>query len=185
MRLNSVLIPLALIATANPVSAQYIPGLETPTDTVDGFEQMLATACPIAVIGEELAGFTKDHPQETATIIVPALPENIAAYVSSGPKARIMKIPNPGDDLFAVYDREAALCTVISMTDPKPVKERLIDPISASEAWPKIKNPGTGFNYGFIYNFAGMAKLDVRFSLPMSKGKPVIATVSQSVAPTE
>jgi hypothetical protein len=178
MDFRFALIPLVLVGTATAAAAQYIPGLETPKTTADGFEQMLATACPIAVIGEELAGFTKDHPQETAAVVVPALPAELASYVSAGPKARIMKIPNPGDDLYAIYDADAKLCTVIAMTDPAPIKKQLIDPMASSEHWPKIKAPGAGFNYGFIYDFSGIAKLGVRFSLPNVKDKPVIATVS-------
>ena len=169
--------PLLLAITASHAAAQYIPGLETPTDTADGFEQMIATACPLAVIGEKLAGFTEDHPEETAITVLDALPESLASHATTSAGSRIMHLPNPGDDLYIVLDSEAKLCTVLAHTDPAPIKARLIDPIAASGAWPKIDDPGEGFTHGFIYNFAGVAKLEVRFAVSTGDDAPVMATV--------
>ena len=145
---------------------------------------MLAAACPLAVIGEQLSGFTEDHPEETAITVLENLPATLAPYIATSPKMRIMQIPIPGDDLFVVLDKDAKLCTVIAQTDPAPIKTGLIDPIANSAAWPVIDNPGEGFTHGFIYNFAGVAKLEVRFALPETAEEPVIATV-KPVAGTE
>ncbi len=170
--------PLLLAITASSAAAQYIPGLETPTDTADGFEQMIAAACPLAVMGEKLTGFTEDHPEETAIKVLKALPEALAPYVATSPKMRIMHIPTPSDDLYVVLDKDTKLCTVIAQTDPAPIKSGLIDPIANSGAWPTIDEPGAGFTHGFIYNFANVAKLEVRFALPETDKTPVIASVT-------